>query len=290
MKTILSLLLCLGTVLPLSATTISDTIVDASEVHRLIVTQDSIWRVNIEGMADDSSFRQTLTLIPDSYEQIKASELLVNSMNFDFPLSIKSIRSKSSRSFCIALPTIGWNIPINAPDHMGNSVGASVDIDWDLAYFKQRLRNRKHSFDFGLGLNWSNLKLTGKQRFEKTPSGILLSAYPAGSISDYSRLKTFGPYIPVRYNYEFATKSSVYLGVNVRFVTRSSIKTRYTDATGNRVKDFHRGIHTNILCPDIKAGISSHHVGFFVKYSPVSAFQKEWGPQFQTFTVGITIM
>ena len=82
MKTILSLLLCLGTVLPLSATTISDTIVDASEVHRLIVTQDSIWRVNIEGMADDSSFRQTLTLIPDSYEQIKASELLVNSMNF----------------------------------------------------------------------------------------------------------------------------------------------------------------------------------------------------------------
>ena len=47
MKTILSLLLCLGTVLPLSATTISDTIVDASEVHRLIVTQDSIWRVNI---------------------------------------------------------------------------------------------------------------------------------------------------------------------------------------------------------------------------------------------------
>ena len=211
MKTILSLLLCLGTVLPLSATTISDTIVDASEVHRLIVTQDSIWRVNIEGMADDSSFRQTLTLIPDSYEQIKASELLVNSMNFDFPLSIKSIRSKSSRSFCIALPTIGWNIPINAPDHMGNSVGASVDIDWDLAYFKQRLRNRKHSFDFGLGLNWSNLKLTGKQRFEKTPDAILLSAYPAGSISDYSRLKTFGPYIPVRYNYEFAKKSSVYL-------------------------------------------------------------------------------
>ena len=92
MKTILSFLLCLGTVLPLSATTISDTIVDASEVHRLIVTQDSIWRVNIEGMADDSSFRQTLTLIPDSYEQIKASELLVNSMNFDFPLSIKYYR------------------------------------------------------------------------------------------------------------------------------------------------------------------------------------------------------
>ena len=289
MKSYLSFVLCLLTALPLAATTISDTIIDARNVHRLIVTQDSTTNIKIQGMGEDSTYRQELALFSDSTHRITASELLVNSMNFDFPLSIKSIRSKSSRSFCIALPTIGWNIPINAPDHMGNSVGASVDIDWDLAYFKQRLRNRKHSFDFGLGLNWSNLKLTGKQRFEKTPSGILLSAYPAGSISDYSRLKTFGPYIPVRYNYEFAKKSSVFLGVNVRFVTRSSIKTRYTDAAGERVKDFHRGIHTNILCPDIKAGISSHHVGVFVKYSPVSAFQKEWGPQFQTFTVGITI-
>ena len=290
MKTILSLLLCLGTVLPLSATTISDTIVDASEVHRLIVTQDSIWRVNIEGMADDSSYRQTLTLLPDSYERIKASELLVNSMNFNFPLNPKKTSQPSSSEFNVALPSLGWMIPTNAPDHMGTSVGASIDIDWDLAYFRQRLKNRKHSFDFGLGLNWRRLKLTGKQHCEKTPDAILLSAYPAGSTPDYSQLKTFGPYIPLRYNYTFAKKSHVLLGVNLRFVTRSSIKTLYTDAAGEPVKDFHRGIHTTQFCPDIKAGISSHHVGFFVKYSPVSAFQKEWGPQFQTFTVGITIM
>ena len=290
MKFYLSFVLCLLTALPLTATTISDTIIDARNVHRLIVTQDSTTSIKILGMGEDSTYRQDLALFSDSTRRFTASELLVNSMDFNFPLSKKSKHSKSRSSFCIGTPSLGWNLPINAPAHMGNSVGASVDIDWDLAYFKQRLRNRKHSFDFGLGLNWSNLKLTGKQRFEKTPDAILLSAYPAGSISDYSRLKTFGPYIPMRYNYEFAKKSSVYLGVNVRFVTRSSIKTRYTDATGNRVKDFHRGIHTNILCPDIKAGISSHHVGVFVKYSPVSAFQKEWGPQFQTFTVGITLM
>lgn len=289
MKTILSLLLCLGTVLPLSATTISDTIVDASEVHRLIVTQDSIWRVNIEGMADDSSFRQTLTLLPDSYDRIKASELLVNSMNFNFPLNPKKSRQPSRSEFNVALPSLGWMIPIDAPDHMGTSVGASIDIDWDLAYFRQRLKNRKHSFDFGLGLNWRRLKLTGKQRFEKTPDAILLSAYPAGSTPDYSQLKTFGPYIPLRYNYTFAKKSHVFLGVNLRFVTRSSIKTHYTDAAGEPVKDFHRGIHTTQFCPDIKAGISIHHVGVFVKYTPVSAFQKEWGPQFQTLAVGILI-
>lgn len=289
MKTILSLLLCLGTVLPLSATTISDTIVDASEVHRLIVTQDSIWRVNIEGMADDSSFRQTLTLLPDSYERIKASELLVNSMNFNFPLNPKKTSQPSSSEFNVALPSLGWMIPTNAPDHMGTSVGASIDIDWDLAYFRQRLKNRKHSFDFGLGLNWRRLKLTGKQRFEKTPDAILLSAYPAGSTPDYSQLKTFGPYIPLRYNYTFAKKSHVFLGVNLRFVTRSSIKTHYTDAAGEPVKDFHRGIHTTQFCPDIKAGISIHHVGLFVKYTPVSAFQKDWGPQFQTVSVGILI-
>lgn len=290
MKTILSFLLCLGTVLPLSATTISDTIVDASEVHRLIVTQDSTWRVNIEGMANDSSYRQTLTLLPDSYERIKASELLVNSMNFNFPLNPKKSRQPSRSEFNVALPSLGWMIPTNAPDHMGTSVGASIDIDWDLAYFRQRLKNRKHSFDFGLGLNWRRLKLTGKQRFEKTPDAILLSAYPAGSTPDYSQLKTFGPYIPLRYNYTFAKKSHVFLGVNLRFVTRSSIKTHYTDAAGERMKDFHRGIHTTQFCPDIKAGVSIHHVGVFVKYTPVSAFQKEWGPQFQTFTVGITIM
>lgn len=289
MKTILSLLLCLGTVLPLSATMISDTIVDASEVHRLIVTQDSIWRVNIEGMADDSSYRQTLTLLPDSYERIKASELLVNSMNFNFPLNPKKSRQPSRSEFNVALPSLGWMIPTNAPDHMGTSVGASIDIDWDLAYFRQRLKNRKHSFDFGLGLNWRRLKLTGKQRFEKTPDAILLSAYPAGSTPDYSQLKTFGPYIPLRYNYTFAKKSHVFLGVNLRFVTRSSIKTHYTDAAGEPVKDFHRGIHTTQFCPDIKAGISIHHVGLFVKYTPVSAFQKDWGPQFQTVSVGILI-
>lgn len=289
MKTILSFLLCLGTVLPLSATTISDTIVDASEVHRLIVTQDSIWRVNIEGMADDSSYRQTLTLLPDSYERIKASELLVNSMNFNFPLNPKKTSQPSSSEFNVALPSLGWMIPTNAPDHMGTSVGASIDIDWDLAYFRQRLKNRKHSFDFGLGLNWRRLKLTGKQRFEKTPDAILLSAYPAGSTPDYSQLKTFGPYIPLRYNYTFAKKSHVFLGVNLRFVTRSSIKTHYTDAAGEPVKDFHRGIHTTQFCPDIKAGISIHHVGLFVKYTPVSAFQKDWGPQFQTVSVGILI-
>ena len=55
------------------------------------------------------------------------------------------------------------------------------------------------------------------------------------------------------------------------------------------MKDFHRGIHTTQFCPDIKAGISIHHVGVFVKYTPVSAFQKDWGPQFQTVSVGILI-
>lgn len=289
MKTYLSILFCLLTALPVAATSISDTIVDAREVHRLIVTQDSTWRVNIEGMANDSSYRQTLTLFPDSYERIKASEVLVNSMNFNFPLNPKKSRQPSSSEINFALPSLGWMIPIDAPAHMGNSVGASIDIDWDLAYYRQRLKNRKHSFDFGLGLNWRRLKLTGKQHFEKTPSAILLSAYPAGSTPDYSQLKTFGPYIPLRYNYTFAKRSHVFLGVNLRFVTRSSIKTLYTDAAGEPVKDFHRGIHTTQFCPDIKAGISIHHVGVFVKYTPVSAFQKEWGPQFQTVSVGIQI-
>ena len=196
MKTYLSILFCLLTALPVAATSISDTIVDAREVHRLIVTQDSTWRVNIEGMANDSSYRQTLTLFPDSYERIKASEVLVNSMNFNFPLNPKKSRQPSSSEINFALPSLGWMIPIDAPAHMGNSVGASIDIDWDLAYYRQRLNNRKHSFDFGLGLNWRRLKLTGKQHFEKTPSAILLSAYPAGSTPDYSQLKTFGPYIP----------------------------------------------------------------------------------------------
>ena len=41
MKTYLSILFCLLTALPVAATSISDTIVDAREVHRLIVTQDS---------------------------------------------------------------------------------------------------------------------------------------------------------------------------------------------------------------------------------------------------------
>ena len=109
------------------------------------------------------------------------------------------------------------------------------------------------------------------------------------STPDYSQLKTFDPYIPLRYNYTFAKRSHVFLGVNLRFVTRSSIKTLYTDAAGEPVKDFHRGIHTTQFCPDIKAGISIHHVGVFVKYTPVSAFQKEWGPQFQTVSVGIHI-
>lgn len=136
MKTYLSILFCLLTALPVAATSISDTIVDAREVHRLIVTQDSTWRVNIEGMANDSSYRQTLTLFPDSYERIKASEVLVNSMNFNFPLNPKKTSQPSSSEINFALPSLGWMIPTNAPDHMGTSVGASIDIDWDLAYFR----------------------------------------------------------------------------------------------------------------------------------------------------------
>lgn len=289
------IMLLLAVSLSLGATEMGDTIVNVENAHKVVVkADDQNVEINIKGAGADSAYSYHFLR---STDKVAVDHMNEGSGSWDFGFSIggkiiggkkKSDKGQSKRDLCVGGVGFGFVSTPGAKGGVNVDMGESYEIYWDMLHIRHKMPNSKHRIEYGIGLDWRNYRMTGNSRFEKTPTGVIVSPYPVDAEPNYSRAKTFAVTFPLRYCYVWTKHWGISIGAMLNLNTRSSIKSIYR-LNGEKVKDFHRGIHANRVTVDFMSTLHYRRLALFVKYSPCRVLDSDFAPSFQPLSVGVGI-
>lgn len=218
---------------------------------------------------------------------------------FDFSISVLDFCKKGhnhparhrANIFLLNGVGVGWINTMNTPAQMDTRMGQSVEVDLsDLLGFRYRL-GKGHSLSTGLGVLLRNYRMVDDYRFAQDEQGhIAIDTYPEGANPKFSRIHTNYMTLTAKYQYKHRGWKFV-VGPEFDFnrAGRSgnrSIKTRYT-LDDEKQKDVAKGIHANNFNLNLYAGVGYKFLGVYARYSPSSVLNKNYGPDFNTMSVGI---
>ncbi len=256
-----------------------------------IITNDKQQTIEIIGSEENPNYHFSRTT---DWNNQSLSVTKENKSDWDFriPFTKESKRNKrhSKSAFEIGGIALGWNKALNGPSNMNVNMGASYEIMADhllnYVYYPQR---NGHSFQIGFGISWKNFRMNGRNRFIKEGDRITIGKYPEGADIEFSRLKIFSWTLPVMYGYEFGKDLSVKVGPVLQFNTYGSLKTKYKEASGEKIKIVDKNIHQNPVTIHLQGQINWKAIGLYVKYSPCHVLNTDFGPEFESLSTGITL-
>lgn len=257
--------------------------------NRVTLTQsDNQLTIDIEGEKGNPEFRYTRQVNISSSEPVVTKE---RNSNWDFNIPFRK-QKKSSRykqnEFVIKDFKLGLSKVMNAPAPVDANMASSWEITTPSLGWAYYPWHSNTSFSIGLACSWRNYRMTGKNRFIKEGSEIVLGSYPEGADIEFSRIKVFSWSVPLMFSHEFENKLGFSLGAIVNFNTHASLKTRY-NLGDEKVKLTDNNIHQTPVTVDFQASISCKAVGIYVKYSPCNILDTSYGPKFSALSAGIIL-
>ncbi len=244
--------------------------------------------VEVEGKEGNPDFRYTHQAIIASDEPVVMKEK-ERDWEFQIPFKKEAIKQKAHYNFNMRGLGFGLVTALNAPEQMNVDMGASYEIMapsvFELEYC---MAGGKNTFSIGIGVDWKNYRMTGRNRFIKEEENIVLGTYPEGADVQFSRLKVFSWTLPLLYTHKFSRKLSFKVGPMVNFNTHASMKTCYKLA-GEKVKLTDNNIHQSRVTVDLLAVFRVSAIGVYVKYSPFKVLNSDFGPDFSGLSTGLTL-
>ena len=148
----------------------------------------------------------------------------------------------------------------------------------------------RNTFSWGPGFTWRNFALTGSNLMWKddTDGSIGIGGYLDGATPKVSKLRVFSINIPMLYSCDISNGLGFTVGPVVSFNAGSSIVNKYI-MNGEKMKDKYKNVHCNIVTVDAMVQLHLKHFSLYAKYSPMNLMDKNYWPEFQTWTVGITL-
>lgn len=148
--------------------------------------------------------------------------------DFNIPFRKQTAQGKRKRNAVILKDLkLGLSTALNTPAGMDVNMASSWEITtptlgW--AYYPWRTNTY---FSIGIAGSWRNYRMTGKQRFIKEGSNLVLGSYPEGADIQFSRIKIFSWSVPMMISHKFKNGLGFDLGAIINFNTHASLKTRY---------------------------------------------------------------
>ena len=286
------------------ATTQSDTLLVKNPAQVAVINTDSACVISIQGKdgSPNFSYRQVIPLSSSTTTIINESE---TEWNFKMPF-IRTNKTKSAfsagyspkhrwehptaqLSVNLGLLGIGYVASLNTPQGMHTEMFDSYEFLGPRLMFMYQPRMSRFSYGFGVGTNWKNFRMTDEVRFDREPNGnTVLTGYPEGVHIGFSRAKVFSWTVPFEVKYYMTDKISLSASSIVNFNTYASLKTRYTMPEGQGVKELDTHLHQNPVTVDFMGHLKYGALGLYVKYSPCNVFESGKGPNFQSWSTGIT--
>lgn len=209
--------------------------------------------------------------------------------DFNIPFRKQTAQGKRKRNAVILKDLkLGLSTALNTPAGMDVNMASSWEITtptlgW--AYYPWRTNTY---FSIGIAGSWQNYRMTGKQRFIKEGSNLVLGSYPEGADIQFSRIKIFSWSVPMMISHKFKNGLGFDLGAIINFNTHASLKTRYKlDGESYKITD--NNIHQTPVTVDLQASFQCKIIGIYVKYSPCQILDAAYGPKFSALSAGIVL-
>lgn len=189
---------------------------------------------------------------------------------------------------------IGFTGTIGAPADMSTSMGSSIEVDWSNIVGVNYHFNRYNNIGLGFGLLWRNYRMVDNTMFAQDTDGqITLQPYTAGTNPKFSRLHSLQLTLPLLYTHRWKSGWAVTVGPELCFKTKkdkyNTIKTRY-ELGGEKYKDISKGVHFNPVTANVVASVMYKSIGVYARCSPMDVLNTDFGPSFQSITVGIRLL
>lgn len=184
---------------------------------------------------------------------------------------------------------LGWISGTGQADGVNIDMGQSYELELrNILCVDSHLGDRTW-LSVGLGVDWRNYRMTGRNRFVKLDNGDLaVGPYPEGADPKFSRIHTFSLCMPVQLHYALGRHCHISLGPEVYFNTYASLKTRYR-LDGQKQKEKAKGLHRNGVTVGLGCDISVYGFGIYYKYNPCHVLKSDFAPEFSSMTVGLKI-
>lgn len=266
----------------------NDTTVVIEQPSRVTITKGKqSLSVKVEGSADNPAYLYSQTMEAGGDALVVTEE---KNSDWDFKIPFTKRRNTHYR-YQLTSGGLGFGMvkAVDAPEGMNVDMGASYELMWDhILNFSYFLHPKMTSVSVGVGITWRNYRMTGHTRFVKSDDQIVLDAYPEGADIQFSRLKVFSFTVPFMLNQRLTKDLRISIGPVINFNTHASLKTRYK-LNGEKVKEKSNNIHQNRTTVDLMAHLKFKGIGLYAKYSPSNVLHTEYGPEFSSFSTGITL-
>ncbi len=290
MKT--SLLLLLSACLPFAgqAQTPADTLADVRRPeHVLVVRNDSVLNIRVKGSENDHNYVFNYSL---PY-QGNTSFVEEAGTRWDFTLprifnNKRTIRKRTKRQveWTMAL-RFGALRTLNADGGLRTQFGSSFEIEGNFMSFAYTVG--RHSLITGWGYAWARYRLDGAQCFNFDGERVAVGDYPTGSKVGRSVFRLNRHVVPALYRYRFGKKWNVTAGALLQFNVRPRIYNTYYVGNKEVVDTYKKNIPIRPVTAALYGSLVYDDLGLYVRYQPTSVFTKDFGPQFNSLSMGLTL-
>ena len=189
---------------------------------------------------------------------------------------------------------VGVDIPVST-DGLDFAPFRSWDINFTVVQYDWTPKNSKTTLSAGLGLNWRNYTLSGHDKmFDKlsinTSNDEVVTVHNRpGEYSELSsRVHTVGLSMPLLVKQRFGKHFAISLGAQLNWNYYARLNNEY-EIGDHEIEDLTKKIGQRPITVDI-LGIVHIAKGFgvYCKYSPMSVFKKDKGPDFKSLSVGFS--
>lgn len=284
MKNLL-LLVALAIAVPAHAYHDNDTLIVKNARKVMVIAGDSLQKIEIEGMENDSNYHysNTIQLVDSNY----VSTGRISSKDWGF--SIGGVHENRYSTEIQMHLAAGFNGALATPAHMTVRPLSSWEIFWYIAECNVRLwKHNRDQLALGIALDWRNYRMKDDYHFVRSADDVLSVAHlPEGATPKFSRIKVFSLSFPVLYKFNSGGKGFRFeIGPVVNLNLSSSAYTKYK-IDGHTYKEKLKDVHATPVTVDLLGVIDTPFLKYYIKYSPCRVLDKEYGPSFSALSFGL---
>ena len=179
----------------------------------------------------------------------------------------------------------GWNFNYDNKAGIKNSFELCfadiIGIDWRTS--------RYTTLGVGFGLGFNRVTSKDYMLFAKEGDAITLTHAPENAEVDFARLDSWKFQVPLMFSQKLAGDFGIAFATIVNFNTYSTATNRYKIGR-TRYTETIKGLNQRLLTVDFMATIGFiNTMGFYAKWSPMTAMEKQYGPSYRNFSIGVNL-
>lgn len=183
---------------------------------------------------------------------------------------------------------VGVNVPIDVPEGYKFAPFNSWNIDFTVLQYNYRPKHAKQTYSIGAGFGWHNFGLKdNRTMFVKDANGVVgLGQFETNADNRNSRFHEVAFIMPLLFNQQLGKKTSISVGaqLNLNFFGRLNYSYTLDDTEYDISK---KDIDYRVFNVDLMAIFHWNGIGIYGKYSPMSVFKKDRGPEFKSLSFGL---